>query len=144
MKDVVIKIVGTQNYGDDDDGSIELVTDGKYAFADGKGEIFYSESELTGLEGTKTRLSISPLEVILRREGNMTSSTVFREGQRNLFQYDTPYGRATLGVDTRKINANFDEHGGSMEIDYVVDMDHAVFGRNKFRINVREQERNTI
>jgi hypothetical protein len=31
-----------------------------------------------------------------------------------------------------------------MEIDYVVDMDHAVFGRNKFRINVREQERNTI
>jgi hypothetical protein len=80
MKDVVIKIVGTQNYGDNDDGSIELVTDGKYAFADGKGEIFYSESELTGLEGTKTRLSISPLEVILRREGNMTSSTVFSGG----------------------------------------------------------------
>jgi uncharacterized beta-barrel protein YwiB (DUF1934 family) len=144
MKDVVIKIVGTQNYGEKDGDSIELVTDGKYSFSDGKGEIYYSESELTGLEGTKTRLSISPLEVILSREGNMTSSTVFREGQRNQFLYDTPYGRATLGVDTRKIHANFDEHGGSMEIDYVVDMDHAVFGRNKFKINVREQERNTI
>ena len=40
--------------------------------------------------------------------------------------------------------ANFDEHGGSMEIDYVVDMDHAVFGRNKFQMHVREQERQTI
>ena len=57
---------------------------------------------------------------------------------------EASYGMATLGVDTRKIHANFDEHGGNMEIDYVVDMDHAVFGRNQFRINVREQERQTI
>ncbi len=144
MKDVVIKIVGTQNYGDKDGDSIELVTDGKYIFSNGRGEVFYSESELTGMEGTQTRLSISPLEVILSRKGSLTSSTVFREGERNAFLYDTPYGMATLGVDTRKIHANFDEHGGNMEIDYVVDMDHAVFGRNQFRINVREQERQTI
>ncbi len=52
MKDVVIKIVGTQNYGKEDgDDSIELVTDGKYSFSGGRGEIFYSESELTGMEG---------------------------------------------------------------------------------------------
>ncbi|HNX99709.1 MAG TPA: DUF1934 domain-containing protein [Oscillospiraceae bacterium] len=144
MKDVVIKIVGTQNYGQDDKDSIELVTDGKYAFSEGRGEVFYTESELTGMEGTNTHLTISPLEVVLRREGSVTSSTVFREGQRNAFLYDTPYGKATMGVDTRKIAANFDEHGGSMEIDYVVDMDHAVFGRNKFQMHVREQERQTI
>jgi uncharacterized beta-barrel protein YwiB (DUF1934 family) len=142
MKNVVIKIVGTQNYGkDEDDDSIELVTDGEYSFDSGRGEIFYSESELTGMEGTKTHLSISPLEVVLRREGSVTSSTVFREGERNSFLYDTPYGKAIMGVDTRKIAADFDEHGGNMEIDYVVDMDHAVFGRNKFQINVREQDR---
>lgn len=141
MKDVVIKIVGTQNYGKEDgDDSIELVTDGKYSFSGGRGEIFYSESEFTGMEGTSTHLTVSPLEVVLRREGSVTSSTVFREGERNAFLYDTPYGRAIMGVDTRKIAVNFDEHGGEMVIDYVVDMDHAVFGRNKFRINVREQD----
>lgn len=140
MKDVVIKIVGTQNYGQSEDGSVELVTDGKYAFSDGRGEIFYTESELTGMEGTNTHLTVSPLEVVLRREGLITSSTVFREGQRDSFLYETPYGKATMGVDTRKIAANFNEHGGEMEIDYVVDMDHAVFGRNKFQLNVREQE----
>ncbi len=144
MKDVVIKIVGTQNYGQDDNDSIELVTDGQYSFSGGTGEVYYTESELTGMEGTNTHLTISPLEVILRREGSVTSATVFREGERNSFLYDTPYGRATMGVDTRKIAANFDEHGGDMEIEYVVDMDHAVFGRNKFQINVREQERSQI
>ena len=30
--------------------------------------------------------------------------------------------------------------GGDMEIDYIVDLDHGVVGRNKFRINVREQK----
>lgn len=139
MKNVRIKITGTQNYDSDDNDAIELVTDGEYCFSGGRGEVFYSESELTGLEGTKTHLTISPLEVVLRREGNVTSSTVFREGERNSFLYDTPYGRATLGVDTRRIAVDFDEHGGDMEIDYVVDMDHAVFGRNRFQINVREQ-----
>jgi len=140
MKDVIIKIVGTQNFGQGDDDSIELITDGKYSYADGSCEISYEESPVTGLEGTNTFLSITPTDVTLRREGMMTSSTVFKPGERSAFLYNTPYGSATLGVDTRKIISNFDEHGGDMTIDYVMDMDHAVFGKNQFKINVREQE----
>ena len=45
-----------------------------------------------------------------------------------------------LGMDTRKIFAHFDETGGNMIIDYVMDMDHALSGRNQFQINVRERE----
>jgi len=56
MKDVVIKIVGTQNFGTKDQDTIELVTDGSYFYNDGKGEIHYQETELTGMEGTETSL----------------------------------------------------------------------------------------
>ena len=35
-------------------------------------------------------------------------------------------------------DSTLDEHGGDLEIDYVVDFDHAAVGRNTFRINVRE------
>lgn len=138
--DAVIKIVGTQNFGTESQDTIELVTDGTYEFRGGNAEIRYSESELTGLEGTETALYITPEEVRMERWGTMTSSTIFREGERNDYLYETPYGKMTLGMDTRKIFAHFDETGGNMIIDYVMDMDHALSGRNQFQINVRERE----
>ncbi len=65
---------------------------------------------------------------------------VFREGLRNDFLYETPFGKTIMGLDTRKIFAHFDEEGGNMIIDYVLDMDHALSGRNQFQINVRKRE----
>lgn len=144
MKDVVIKIVGTQDYGQNEPDSVELVTDGKFSYSEGCAQIKYSESELTGLEGTETFLSVCPTAVSMRRRGNLTSSTEFRLGERSAFLYETPYGNATMGVDTRKINVHMDENGGSLLIEYVVDMDHAVYGKNCFQLYVTEQERMPI
>ena len=77
--------------------------------------------------------------MVLTREGTLTSKMVFREGTKNTFLYDTPFGSATMGLDTHRIHSTLGPKGGDMEIDYVVDFDHAVVGRNKFRINVRER-----
>ena len=139
MKDVIISITGSQYSASDGGDSIELVTDGKYTFKDGHGRLTYSESALTGMEGTETSFLISPGEVILSREGTLTSKMVFREGTKNTFLYDTPYGSTTMGLDTHKIRSSLGERGGDLEIDYIVDFDHAVVGRNKFKINVKER-----
>lgn len=138
--EAVIRIVGTQNYGTETSDSIELVTDGTYEYTDGKVEICYSESELTGLEGTSTALHVTPEGVRMKRWGTMTSETFFREGTRSSFLFETPYGKAVMGLDTRKIFAHFDESGGNLILDYVLDMDHAISGRNQFQINVRKRE----
>ena len=137
MKDVIISIRGMQNYGDGDD-AVEFVTDGQYGYADGCGTLTYMESELTGLEGTRTSLSFDPKRTIIEREGALNARMVFEPGQRHMFLYETPFGAATMAVDTRRVRAQLDEHGGDLEIDYVVDFDHAAVGRNTFRINVRE------
>lgn len=140
IKDVIISIKGTQSLGQGESDAIELVTEGKYSFRDGHGELSYMESELTGMKGTRTSFIISPEQVVLAREGTMTSRMIFREGIKNTFLYDTPYGSATMGLDTHRISSTLGERGGDMEIDYVVDLDHAVVERNKFKINVREQK----
>ena len=44
-------------------------------------------------------------------------------------------------MNTRGIHHRFDEHGGDMEIDYVLDMEHAFVTRNRFRMTVTEQKR---
>lgn len=139
MKDVIISITGVQNYPQGSDDAVELVTEGKYSYRDGHGELSYMESELTGMQGTRTSFTFSPDEVVLSREGTLTSKMIFREGTKNTFLYDTPFGSATMGLDTHRIHSTLGPRGGDMEIDYVVDFDHAVVGRNKFRINVREQ-----
>ncbi len=77
MKDVIISITGIQYAAHDTDEAVELVTDGKYCFKDGHGKLTYDESELTGMEGTTTSFLISPGEVILSREGTLTSQMVF-------------------------------------------------------------------
>ncbi len=139
MKDVIISITGVQNFTQGSDDTVELVTEGKYSYRDGRGELSYMESELTGMQGTRTSFTFGPDEVVLSREGTLTSRMVFREGTKNTFLYDTPFGSATMGLDTHRIHSTMGPRGGEMEIDYVVDFDHAVVGRNKFRINVREQ-----
>ena len=52
--------------------------------------------------------------------------------------YNTPYGAMTIGVNTRHLLARLTDQGGDIEVDYSVEVDHALAGRNIFRINVRE------
>ena len=98
MKDVIISITGVQNFTQGSDDTVELVTEGKYSYRDGRGELSYMESELTGMQGTRTSFTFGPDEVVLSREGTLTSKMVFREGTKNTFLYDTPFGSATMAI----------------------------------------------
>lgn len=138
MKDVIISIVGTQNDPTGARDSVELVTAGQYGFEDGESRFTYEESDLTGLSGTRTTFTISPMGVVLRREGNLNSEMVFQQGRKNFFLYETPFGSATMGVDTRRIDTQLGEHGGDLELDYDIDFNHTPVGRNTFKINVKE------
>ena len=82
-------------------------------------------------------MDINPNEIVVERKGVLNSKMVFRTGEKSNFLYDTQFGAATLGVDTRKINAVFDDNGGELSIDYVVNMEHAVVSRNKLNMSVR-------
>ena len=99
----------------------------------------YQESQLTGLEGTLTTFQIEPDRVTLLRVGEVNSQMVFEEGRRHLSMYDTPYGALSIGVNTRRMRSDLSASGGSIEIDYAIEIDHALAGQNLFRIQVREK-----
>ena len=61
MKDVWISISNLQNDGREKDSSTMVFdTAGYYFFDDGVGVLSYQESELTGLEGTRTSVMVMP------------------------------------------------------------------------------------
>ena len=138
MKDVLISIHSSFSYEEGEEQQMDFTTDGYYFYEDDVGCLSYEETEVTGLEGTRTSLFVMPDQVVVDREGTVTSRMVFKEGLKSAFQYATPFGNANMGINTRRITRNMDGSGGSVEIDYVVDMEHVVASRNKFFITVRE------
>ncbi len=138
MKDVVISIRSRNQAGEDED-TLDFVTDGLYSFDGEIACLTYLESEVTGLEGTRTSVMVMSDRVVVDRDGTVTSRMVFQEGKKNAFLYDTPVGSATMHMDTRRILFRFNESGGELEIDYVLDLEHTFVTRNLFQIEVREQ-----
>ena len=136
---VIISIKGKQLYAESGPDEMELVTSGTLKRDSGGGfTISYQESELTGLEGTTTKLHIDGGRVTLLREGSINSQMVFEEGRRHLSMYETPYGALSIGINTRRMRSTLDEAGGDLEIDYAIEIDNLLAGHNLFRMNVKK------
>ena len=139
MKDVVISIRTVHAVDMEDEDYLDFTTDGLYTYDGEVGCLSYLETEVTGMEGTRTSVIVMPDQVVVDRDGLITSRMFFKERETSSFLYNTPYGTATMNISTRRISHSLDEHGGNVEIDYVVDMEHAVVTRNQFRLNITEQ-----
>ncbi len=140
MKDVIIYIRSLHGYGEEDEESIDFTTDGLYTFDGDTACLTYLESEVTGMEGTRTSVMVMSDKVVIDRDGTITSRMVFRKGEKDAFLFDTPVGSATMHMNTRGVNYRFNEHGGHMEIDYVLDVEHAFVSKNRFNLTVKEQK----
>ena len=141
MKDVIISIKGAQRPCLSEESSVEFITVGEY-WNEGPDTVFsYMESEMTGMEGTRTTFRVSPRMVTLTREGNLNAQMVFEPGKKHLFLYETPYGATAMGVDTRRLFSGLGAGGGEMEIDYTIDVDSVVVSENSFVISVRESSK---
>ena len=142
MKDVMIRILATQS-GDDPREQTELAefsTEGQLDCLDGSGTLTYPESELTGMEGTVTTIAFTPEGAVLTRQGSVTGRMDFSPGERNTFLYETPYGSSTVGMETKRYASTLTERGGTLEIEYVIDFDHAFVALNRMTITVTEKK----
>lgn len=133
---VIISIKGRQ-VNENGPDEIELVTAGRLICNEKGVLVSYQESELTGLEGTTTMLRIAGPVVTLLREGTVNSQMIFEEGQRHLSMYETPYGALSVGINTRRVKNSIGEAGGELEIDYAVEIDNLMVGRNSFSMSVK-------
>ena len=115
-KNAIISIIGEQFFEHTDSEVIELITDGTFYQKLGKFFIRYNESELTGLEGVTTTITIDNDMVSLLRTGALTSELVFEKGKRHISLYNTEDGAFTVTVNTSQINNTLNVRGGSLEV----------------------------
>ncbi len=141
-KEIILFVRGEQTYDGASPEVTELATEGVMTIReDGEMVLTYQESEITGMEGTTTRFTIRGGTVVLERAGLIVSRMEFKQGERSSSFYETPWGTMVVDVSTIKLAHRLDSHGGILEIQFNIAVDHQVTGRNQFKIRVRESAR---
>lgn len=135
---VIITIQGMQNYEGQDADSMELVTEGRLEQVGDALQLSYEESELTGMKGTTTIFHVEPDKVTLVRVGPVSSEMVFQQGKRHMSLYKTPFGSMEIGVVAHRLYSTLSRHGGRLEIDYDIEINHQLAGASQFRIRVKQ------
>ena len=136
-KDAIISIRGRQELDDPETDIVTLVTAGRYYRRNGSYYVTYDETDLTGMTGTKTTLKVSNGSVTVLRTGLYPSQLGFEEGKRHMSLYETGFGPLTVSVRTECIQNSLTDQGGSLNVRYAVEIDHAHAGVNNLCIDVR-------
>lgn len=119
-KNTILLNVKGSHVHEGEENTLELITEGLLTFDDGKYTIEYDESGLSGVENTKTRLTVEGDKVSLKREGIMESEFIFTKRQMYEAAYETPFGMLQLSVLPTQIASDFSGEGGSIDLEYVV------------------------
>ncbi|MDR3295756.1 MAG: DUF1934 domain-containing protein [Clostridiales Family XIII bacterium] len=141
MKDIMLKIIGTQITRDDDEGKMEFITEGKYADEGGSVLLLYDESALSGMEGCTTSLRITDGKIKMERYGDsidVDSAIEFEQGRRFKGYYDTPFGSIEMEVLTNSVVNNIEREkaSGYLDIDYNISLKGLSESRSRLKIEI--------
>ena len=96
----------------------ESITSGYYHYDGGKVLVTYSETSESGNISSEVQLLGSTVRV--KRTGAISSSFVFREGERTESLYQIPPYSFDTEITTRKIRQSFDVCGGTLDLHYIM------------------------
>lgn len=140
MKKVWIEIKGTQDYDGESDVT-RLTTEGFFGYDNGVYRIRYDESELLGVAGVKTELTVeNNTKMVLSRTGGMEGSLTVEKGRRHSCFYNTPQGSFVLGIFGETLRSDLSAHGGNLYMAYTIDVNSGLVSRNQMEIKVKEIE----
>ncbi|MBP2626547.1 MAG: hypothetical protein H6Q68_1258 [Firmicutes bacterium] len=141
MIHVVVTILGTQRDAQGEESRIELITAGHYYEKNNVKYIVYKDSEISGLEGTKTMLKVYDQYVVLVRMGSVRQQQEFRLGTKSHSTYVTPYVTMDMGILTQNIDLALDTPAKSIYIRYELEINGQWQSTNTLSISVREENK---
>lgn len=118
--------------------TIELVTKGYYFLKKNSYYIVYAETALSGMEGTTTSLKAEPGRVILNRMGQSEFKQIYQQGVHNEGNYVTPFGSMPVGVLPSKVQVDLTAAGGSINLEYELEIQREKTGDHTLCITVEE------
>ena len=136
---VTIKLISNQTDGINSDQS-EIITQGFFEKKSDRYIISYTESEVTGFDGSNTELSVyGNNKIVLNRTGEFLSNLIIEMGKKHHCSYGTPYGELMVGINSKEINSQLSDNGGRINFKYVIDVNSSYVGDFDVTIDVKKQ-----
>ena len=141
MKDIMLKIIGSQITRNEGDERVEFITEGKYAEEKDSVLLSYDESELSGMEGCTTSLRITGGKIKMERYGSLIgvdTAIEFEQGRRFKGYYETPFGSVEMEVLTNSVVNNIERKNASgyLSIDYNICLKGLAESRSRLKIEI--------
>lgn len=137
-KDVLISISGLQvEIGESE--PVEVISVGQYYMKNDKHYILYDdmlEGEGFSSDINKNTVKIYDNQVEIMKKGAANVHMIFKENQKNMTYYNTPFGNLLVGIDTLKIKKMETEENITVEIDYGLDVNYAHISDCHIVINI--------
>ena len=138
MKPVKIRIVSTVKDEKGKQQPSEQICFGSMAEKNGTNYVFYEESEVNGLEGTKTTIKWNDERIIILRSGALDHRQEFCQGLVDKSLYQTPYMKIPLETATKYLYTGFCKGIWSLEIEYSLSHGGQPYGDMKILIEIEE------
>lgn len=138
MKNVIIKIKGTQGLGDEK-SVIEFSSEGTLSREGEKYLLSYSEDAV--IEGGRIETLLTAdgkNSVVLERKGSLNSKLLIEKGVRNNCFYSVPEGSLTLGIFGKEVDNRLCDTGGKIKMVYTLDANMRLISENTVEISIRE------
>jgi len=128
----------------EESGACTLFSEGTLSLQEGLLHLTYIETieDEEGAAPTKVSLVFpkgSSSHITVSRSGDMNTVFTVEPNVRQYSTYDTPFGQVDLCVIGRKIENNMEETGGTLELDYAVELRGMITQRTKMTIRVRPE-----
>lgn len=133
---VMLSILGKQNYVDQDEDSVELITEGILEETQTGWSIRYQETELTGMAGVTTIFQIEPERITLTRQGPLKSQMVFQVGVFHESLYEMPMGALLVTICATKVAHTLSREGGTVDLTYGIDIEGSATGIVEYHLRV--------
>ncbi|AIY80990.1 DUF1934 domain-containing protein [Clostridium botulinum] len=125
----------------DDNKLIEVISPGEFYIEDDGFRVEYDETEISGMEGTKTIIFIRNNSFTLERKGSTTTKMDFKKRMKSTSLYKTPYGILKLNVDTKNLDINMSEKGGTIDVKYSMGMEGQIAMNTNLVVDIKVNDK---
>ena len=139
-ENAVLRITSTQS-ADGETERTELDTKAKFEYSAEQTEITYYEVDELGREICETVITILRDDLVtIRKTGFISTSMVLERGKSHPVQYISPFGTLEMLLCAQSISGDFTETGGTLRMQYLIDIGDSYSARNTIELRVSRRE----
>ena len=137
-KEVIIAIKGLQ-FVDDDNDSVEFITNGLYYLKNGKHYVLYDEIVEGYKEPTKNTVVFSDEKFEMIKKGVINTHMTFEERKKNSTYYEMPFGNMMIETNTKQVNVTEQEDELTVTIQYGLDVNYVFVADCEITVKIKSK-----